>query len=100
MSKPTWYQRYTKIVGNPLRYYLEQREIRRRKRKLYRKMLLLNKRQREEAFHDGVFDPPKRSDREIRAAAGEKMGLNAKGAPLVGGPAGPKLNSKGVPLVS
>ena len=84
MSKPTWYQRYTKIVGNPMRYYLEQREIKRRKRKLYRKMLLLNKRQREETFHDGLFDPPKKTDKELREALKEReKKLNSKGAPLV-----------------
>ena len=82
-SRPTWYQKYTQFLSNPYRHWKEQRDIRRRKRKLYRKMLLLNKKQREDAFHDGVFKPPELTDEEKRKAAIEKKKLNSKGAPLV-----------------
>ena len=82
-SRPTWYQKYTQFLSNPYRHWKEQRDIRRRKRKLYRKMLLLNKKQREDAFHDGVFKPPELTDEEKRKAAIEKKKLNSKGVPLV-----------------
>ena len=47
----------------PRRYWKEQRDRRLQKRKMYRKMLLFNKREREAAFHDKdtVFAPSESS---------------------------------------
>ena len=58
----------------PRRYWKEQRARRLQKRKMYRKMLLLNKREREAAFHDKdtVFAP---SD--------DKVERNSKGLAVV-----------------
>ena len=58
----------------PRRYWKEQREKRLQKRKMYRKMLLLNKREREAAFHDKdtVFAPSE-----------EKVERNSKGLAVV-----------------
>ena len=54
----------------PRRYWKEQRDRRLQKRKMYRKMLLLNKREREAAFHDKdtVFKPS--DEQQNRNAAG------------------------------
>ena len=77
--------KYGKVLGNPYGYWKEQRDIKRRKRKMYRKMLLLNKREREAAFHDDVFAPPEdtRTDRERKAAKANGPLVNSKGVPLV-----------------
>ena len=58
----------------PRRYWKEQRDRRLQKRKMYRKMLLLNKREREAAFHDKdtVFAPSE-----------EKVERNSKGLAVV-----------------
>lgn len=46
-SKPGRLQRYKAIWNGPIEYYIKQRDANRRKKQLYRKMLLLNKKQRE-----------------------------------------------------
>ena len=58
----------------PRRYWKEQRDRRLQKRKMYRKMLLLNKREREAAFHDKdtVFAP-----------SSDKVERNSKGLAVV-----------------
>ena len=62
------------IRDAPRRYWREQREKRLQKRKMYRKMLLLNKREREAAFHDKdtVFAPSE-----------DKVERNSKGLAVV-----------------
>ena len=58
----------------PRRYWKEQPDRRLQKRKMYRKMLLLNKREREAAFHDKdtVFAP-----------SSDKVERNSKGLAVV-----------------
>lgn len=46
-SKPGSLQRYRAIFNSPLQYYTKRRDANRRKKQLYRKMLLLNKKERE-----------------------------------------------------
>ena len=66
--------KYGKLLANPYGYWREQRDRRSQKRKMYRKMLLLNKREREAAFHDKdtVFAP-----------SSDKVERNSKGLAVV-----------------
>ena len=54
-SKPTTFSALKFLFKDPLRFYKERRDARRRRKRLYRKMLLLNKQQRQDAVdnHDG-----------------------------------------------
>ena len=73
-SKLGFMGKYGKLLANPYGYWREQRDRRLQKRKMYRKMLLLNKREREAAFHDKdtVFAP-----------SSDKVERNSKGLAVV-----------------
>ena len=58
------------IRDAPRRYWKEQRDRRLQKRKMYRKMLLLNKREREAAFHDKDTVFKASDEQQNRNAAG------------------------------
>jgi hypothetical protein len=73
-SKLGFMGKYGKLLANPYGYWKEQREKRLQKRKMYRKMLLLNKREREAAFHDKDT---------VFAASDEKVNRNAAGLAVV-----------------
>ena len=77
-SKLTSMQRYARVMTSPYTVWKEQRDIKRRKKKMYRKMLLLNKREREAAFHDNVFKPPEVSDADKK-----KRVVNSKGLAVI-----------------
>ena len=73
-SKLGYMGKYGKLLANPYGYWKEQREKRLQKRIMYRKMLLLNKREREAAFHDKDT---------VFAASDEKVNRNAAGLAVV-----------------
>ena len=79
-NKLGFFGKYGKVIANPYAFWKEQRDVKRRKRRMYRKMLLLNKREREAAFHDDVFAPPEdtRSDKQKKQQV-----LNSKGVAVV-----------------
>ena len=66
------------MLASPYAYWKEKQDIKRRKKKMYRKMLLLNKREREAAFHDNVFKPPEVSDKDKK-----KKVVNSKGLTVI-----------------
>ena len=73
-SKLGFMGKYGAMLGNPYGYWKENRDRRIQKRKMYRKMLLLNKREREAAFHDKDT---------VFAASGAKTEQNAAGLTVV-----------------
>ncbi|KAJ1452136.1 hypothetical protein M885DRAFT_589200 [Pelagophyceae sp. CCMP2097] len=50
MSRPSAYDKYARIAAAPFTHFKDKRDKRRTKRRLYRKMLLLSNKEREEAF--------------------------------------------------